>query len=58
MDNRICAVVVNDHGDILPYTCQSTKQGTEEWAEKNLPGWEEMKRLGAKVVQARLTLEE
>ena len=53
----LCAVVVSDTGDILPRSCQFTKEQVEEWAEYNL-AWTRMKQLGAKIVQARLTLEE
>lgn len=53
----ICAVVVNDLGDILPYTCQATMDACEEWLQENMPGaWPTMKRLGARVVQAELVI--
>ena len=52
----ICAVVLNDKNQILPYTCQSTIQACDEWCDENLPGWEKMKKLGAKVVQSKIIL--
>lgn len=55
MKKTICAVVINDRGEILPYTCQSTKDACEEWCKENL-AWEKMKEFGAKVVQAELAL--
>jgi len=55
----VCAVVVNDKGQILPYTCQGTMQTCEEWCEENLPGaWPTMEKLGAKVVQAELIIKD
>lgn len=52
----ICAVVVNDKGDILPYTCASSKESCEEHCEEYLfkGCWKTMKDLGAKVVQAEI----
>ena len=52
----VCAVVVNDYGDILPYSCQATMQRCEEWAQEHLLGWDTMKQLGARVVQAELAV--
>jgi len=53
---RLCAVVVNDYGDILPYTCQSSKDSCEEHCQELFPDWEKLKELGCKIVQAELTL--
>ena len=50
----VCAVVVNEHGEPLAYTCQSTMSMCEEWAQQNLLAWDKMKELGYKVVQAEL----
>ena len=52
---RIAAMVLNDKGDLLPYTCQSTMEQCEEEAPKILLGWDAMKMLGAKVVQVEIT---
>lgn len=52
----ICGVVINDQGHILPYTCQATMDGCEEWCKENLAAWDRMKELGAKVVQAEITI--
>jgi hypothetical protein len=49
--------VVNDRGSILPGSCRFTKQQTEEWAVQHC-AWEQMRQLGARVMQARLTIEE
>jgi hypothetical protein len=51
----IAAMVLNDKGDLLPYTCQSTMEQCEEEAPKILLGWDAMKMLGAKVVQVEIT---
>jgi len=57
MKNKtVCAVLVNDLGDILPYTCQSTISQCEEWCEINFPAWDRMKELGNKIVQAEIVL--
>lgn len=58
MKTIICAVAISDKGEILPYTCMSTKDICEEFCKVSLPGWETMKQLGAKVVQATLAVEE
>lgn len=51
---RLAAMVLNDKGELLPYTCQSTMSQCEENAEDILAGWEAMKKLGAKVVQVEV----
>jgi hypothetical protein len=53
-EKTICAVVLNDEGQILSYTCKSTIQACEEWCEAHFPGWGKMKERGCKVVQAEL----
>ena len=57
MENtQICAVVVNNMGDILTYTVRSTKQQCEEHAieffGENV--WNMLVKLGCKVVQCEL----
>ena len=52
---RICAVVVNDLGEILPYSCQSTKSQCEEWCEENM-FWDSVRSKGAKIVQAEIRI--
>jgi hypothetical protein len=52
--STIAAMVLNDQGDLLPYTCQSTKERCEENAAETLPGWSRMKELGARVVQVQV----
>lgn len=54
MYRRIAAVVVNDLGDILPYTTRSTLQECEEYASQFFPAWKQMKKRGAKVVQIEI----
>lgn len=56
-NTSICAVVVNDIGQILIYTAQSTIERCEaeavgRWGD----AWYKMKELGAKVVQAELRI--
>ena len=51
-----CAVLVNDCGQILPYTCQPTMSQCEEFCKEFFPAWERMKELGCKVVQAEIVL--
>lgn len=56
---RIAAMVVNDMGDLLPYTCQSTMSQCEEEAALNILAWDKLKELGARVVQVEIrTLDE
>lgn len=54
---RIAAVVINDLGDMLPYTCDTTMQQCDESAAERFgeEAWEQMKKLGAKVVQVEIT---
>ncbi len=58
MKRTIGGMIVNDKGELLPYTCRSTISQCEEAAEKDeffVPGaWEKMKELGAKVVQVEI----
>lgn len=54
--NKLCAAVVNDLGELLPYTCKSTIDAVEE-SMQEVPGWEKLKDLGSRVVQARLVTE-
>lgn len=54
----IAAIVLNDLGQLLPYTCETTMEQCEERAAKTFPAWKKMKELGAKVVQVEIkTLE-
>jgi hypothetical protein len=55
-ENTICAVLVNDYGQILPYTCQPTMSQCEEFCSKFFPAWDRMKELGCKIVQAEIRL--
>lgn len=55
--NKLCAAVVNDLGELLPYTCKSTMDAVEE-SMQEVPGWEKLKKLGSRVVQARLVTED
>lgn len=56
----VCAVMVNDEGDILPYTCGFSKERCAEICQDiyGVEGWDRLKRLGSKIVQATLTVEE
>ena len=51
---RIAAMLKNNHGDLLPYTCQTYTSQCEEWCEKNIPNFARHKELGAKVVQVEI----
>ena len=50
----IGAAVLNDFGELLPYTVRSTKQECEANAKILFPAWEKMKELGCKVVQVEI----
>jgi hypothetical protein len=52
----IAAMVMSDRGELLVYTCQSSKSACDEEADKVLAGWDEMKKRGAKVVQVEITV--
>lgn len=52
----ICAVILNGLGEILPYTCASTKEACEEHAKETIVAWNRLKDLGAKVVQCKIVL--
>lgn len=56
--SKIAACVLNDQGDLLPYTCQSTKSQVEEWAAENLLAWDKLKELGCKIVQVEIKVVE
>ena len=58
MNKILCAVVVDEHDNILSYTCQATKEQVEEWARENFCAWDKLKELGARVVQAELVVDE
>ena len=54
---RVAAAVLNDKGDILPYTTQSTVSQCEEsarerWGEE---AWGRLQELGARVIQVEIT---
>lgn len=57
-NSKIAAVVVNEKGDILPYTVQSTISQCEEKAidlfGKNT--WENLISIGARIVQCEIIL--
>lgn len=59
-EKRIGAMVMNDHNDLLLYTCRSTMQACEEAAENDeffANGvWKKIKEKGAKVVQVEVTV--
>jgi cobalamin biosynthesis Co2+ chelatase CbiK len=46
----IAAAMVNDFGQILPYTCQATIQQSEEFCKKLFPHYDKLIALGAKIV--------
>lgn len=59
MDDKtiIAAVAVNDHGYMLPYTVQCTKQRCdEEMTLRYGEVWEKMKEHGARVMQCEIRL--
>ena len=52
---NIGAVVKNDKGQLLPYTCQSTMSQCEEKAASFFStAWPRLQELGAKVVQVEI----
>jgi hypothetical protein len=55
MTSKIVAMLKNDLGQLLPYTCQATKSQCEEWCAKNLLGWPRLQELGAKIVHVEVT---
>jgi hypothetical protein len=57
MKSRIAAMVKNDFGDLLVYTCATSKQKCEELAVERYTkeGWAGLLRLGCKIVQVRIT---
>lgn len=57
-NTKMAAVVVNDLGDILPYTVQGTISLCEEKAIEffGQSTWEKLVSLGAKVVQCEIVL--
>lgn len=54
----VCAVVINQLGQVLPYTCQSPMSRCDEWAQANLTEWDKMKQLGARVMQAEIVVDD
>ena len=54
----IGAAVLNDFGDILPYTVRATIQQCEDAAVQLFPAWKKMKKLGCKVVQVEIIYRE
>jgi hypothetical protein len=60
-DTRLAAMVMNEYGHLLTYTCQSSKSLCEERAvdfyNAVKPGlWDELKERGCKVVQVEVTV--
>lgn len=57
---QTCAVVVNDRGHILPYTCKSTSGACEEYIRTIMPpgAWELLKARGARVVNATIEVDD
>jgi hypothetical protein len=55
MTKRIAAVLKNDLGQLLPYTCQSTMSQCREWCESNIANFPKVLELGAKIVQVEIT---
>ena len=60
MKTQLGGVVVNDQGEILPYTVQSTMSQTEELAIQlwGIETWNKLQELGAKVVQCEIVVKE
>lgn len=58
MQKTIAAVVVNDHGHILPYTAQATMEQCAERAVELFGEevWESVKALGGRVAQCEIVL--
>lgn len=55
MTKRIAAMLKNDLGQLLPYTCQSTMSGCEEWCSENIANFPKVLELGGKIVQVEIT---
>ena len=58
MIKTIGAAVLNDFGQLLPYTVRSTEQQCEDAAGQLFPAWKKMKELGCKVVQVEIIYRE
>lgn len=54
----VVGVVVNNHNQILSYTCRSSMSQCEEYCEEFFSKkiWDKMKELGCKVVSAKLEI--
>lgn len=51
---RYASMILNNHGDLLAYSCQSFTSQVEEWAKKNILNWDRHKELGAKIVDVEI----
>ena len=52
----IAAVLVNDKGQILPYTCKSTVQQVKEHCDQHMAGWERLSAIGCRIAQCEITV--
>ena len=52
---RYASMILNTHGDLLAYSCQSYSSQVEEWAQKSILNWDRHKELGAKIVDVEIT---
>ena len=58
MEKQLAAVVVNDRGEILPYSAQATKERCEEHAKEFFGEcvWDQVKALGGRVALCEIVL--
>lgn len=58
IQRKIAAVVVNNKGEVLPYTVRSTKEQCEEHANEFFGEtvWSTIKSLGGRVAQCEINL--
>ena len=52
----IAAMVKNDRGELLPYTCKRYTSQVEDWCAQNWPDtWNKLQALGAKIVLVEIS---
>lgn len=50
------SVLINDKGEVLPYTCQSYASQVREWCDKHSIGWEQLKSMGCRIAHCEITV--
>lgn len=54
MTKVVAACMVNNLGQLLPYTCQSSVQKCLEWCEENVLAWDKHLEHGAIIAQVEI----